>query len=98
MSTLHQFIREIKRTKPAVISFRDTPETEARLIRAASELNLDGKSALLQDICAKFLAQHDRRCIPLTRLERAQRTREIARELRDLWSDGPAGRMVRKTA
>jgi hypothetical protein len=38
-------------------------------------------------VLTRFAAQHNRQRLPMTRLERAQRMREIAQELRDLWCD-----------
>lgn len=80
--------------KQITISCRATIEMDADLIKAASDLNLKNKSELLHDICADFLNQHFRRCRPLTRMEKAARTREIAQELRDLWCDQPGPAMV----
>ena len=71
----------------ATISFRGTDELDAALKQAADDLNFRSKSDLLNDVLTRFAAQHNRQRLPMTRLERAQRTREIAQELRDLWCD-----------
>ncbi len=80
--------------KPAVISAKVSDELENELIQAAYELGLSGnKSALLNDICASYLAQRNRRSIPMTRVERAERTRQLVEELKDLWLDDPERRV-----
>lgn len=80
----------------ATISFKGTDELDAALKRAAADLNFRSKSDLLHDVLTRFVAQHNRQHIPMTRLVRAQRTREIAQELRDLWCDPspPASQVI----
>jgi hypothetical protein len=87
--------------KLAVISCRASDDLDARLKQAASILHLT-KSQLIHDIAVRFVEQMDKQGIRLvTKLDRAQRTRELARELHDLWSDEPkeaTAVMERRTA
>lgn len=71
----------------ATISFKGTDDLDAALKQAAADLNLRSKSDLLNDVLTRFIAQHNRQHLPMTRMERAQRTRQIAAELRSLWLD-----------
>jgi hypothetical protein len=92
---MHQMLRIISskrddsETKHVVISCRGSVALDSDIITVASQLNFKNKSELVHDILEKFIDQHFRRCRPLSRMEKAQRTREIAQELRNLWCDDP---------
>jgi hypothetical protein len=76
-------------SKLAVISCRGTDDLDARLQQAADGLHLT-KSQLVHDIAERFLAQTGRQGLrQVSKLERAQRTRELARELFELWWGEP---------
>lgn len=89
-------VRSASQSKLSVISCRGSDDLDARLRHAAEALHLT-KSQLIHDIAVRFLAQMGRQgLLRASKLDRAQRTRELARELFDLWSDDPGATSVQE--
>jgi hypothetical protein len=81
--------RTRNQSKLSVISCRGSDDLDARLKQTADRLHLT-KSQLIHDIAVRFLEQTGKqRLLRASSLDRAQRTRELARELFELWGDGP---------
>jgi hypothetical protein len=79
----------LKAGRIATISFKGSDSLDATLRVAAEELNFRSKSDLLNDVLTDWVAQLHRQDRPFSRLQRAERTRQIAIELADLWLNGP---------
>jgi hypothetical protein len=86
--------------RPSTLSCRTSDEIEHQIKAEAKSLRLS-TSELLNDLLIKFLEQRNKqhlRIVGLTKTERARRTREIVKELRELWSDESEPATVKRTA